>query len=128
MTPESTADHSIQLSTSMSDRTRDLHNLVAQGKFLDALETFHCDRVVCEWNGERVVGLQANRQRLYEAAQCIVEWREYEVVSTEWREKQSLVTARARCVLRDGSARTFEFRLESTWRDDCIVHERIEIA
>jgi hypothetical protein len=109
------------------DNAKDMYNMLAQGKLLDAFEKYyHVDVVMEEATGEKRVGKEANRNFQTEFMGMIkdVHGTGVRSIASDEKEGVTMVESWMDVTFKDGKRSKMEEVAVQKWRGDQIVHER----
>jgi ketosteroid isomerase-like protein len=109
------------------EKAKDIYDMSAQGKLLDAFEKYyHNDVVMVEATGESRKGKDANRKFQQEFMNMIKEFHGTGVRAIASDEKQAttMVESWMDVTMKDGKRSTMEEVAVQKWKDDQIIHER----
>lgn len=112
---------------SYKDNAKDMYNMLAQGKLLDAFEKYyHVDVVQEEATGEKRVGKEANRKFQTEFMGMIKDVHGTGVTALASDEKEgiTMVESWMDVTFKDGNRSKMEEVAVQKWRGDQIVYER----
>jgi ketosteroid isomerase-like protein len=109
------------------DKAKDIYDMTAQGKMLDAFEKYyHNDVVMVEANGEARKGKDANRKFQTEFVGMIKEMHGGGVRSITSNEKEAITVVESwmEVTMKDGKRNMMEEVAVQKWKGDQIIHER----
>ena len=109
------------------DKAKDIYDMSAQGKSLDAFEKYyHKDVVMVEATGETRKGIEANRKFQADFMGMIKEMHGTGVRSITSNEKEAvtMVESWMDVTMKDGKRNMMEEVAVQKWKDDQIIHER----
>ena len=109
------------------DKAKDIYDMSAQGKSLDAFEKYyHKDVVMVEATGETRKGKDANRKFQTDFMGMIKEMHGTGVRSVTSNEKEAvtMVESWMDVTMNDGKRQMMEEVAVQKWKDDQIIHER----
>jgi ketosteroid isomerase-like protein len=109
------------------DKARDIYNMLAEGKMLEAFEKYyHNDVAVIEARGDSRKGKEANRKFQIEFLNSVKEFHAFGVISLASNEKAgiTMVESWMDLTLKDGKRSKMEEVAVQRWKDDQIIHER----
>ena len=105
-------------------RLSDLHALLAEGKFIEAMEEFlHDDVVLQEASQPPKVGKAFCIAEEHKLLANVAEFRRYEIVSVGIGEDKTFYEAIMEFVEKDGTVVKMVQCVVDTWRNGLIVHE-----
>jgi ketosteroid isomerase-like protein len=109
------------------DKAKDIYDMSAQGKMLEAFEKYyHKDVVMVEASGEARKGKDANRKFEIEFMGMIKEMHGVGVraITSNEKEATSMVESWMDVTMKDGTRNMMEEVAVQKWKDDQIIHER----
>jgi ketosteroid isomerase-like protein len=112
---------------SYQDKAREIYNLLAQGKALEAFEKYyHNDVAVIEARGDSRKGKDVNRKFQIEFLNSVQEFHAFGVTGLTSDEKAgiTMVESWMDMTLKDGKRTKMEEVAVQRWKGDQIIHER----
>jgi ketosteroid isomerase-like protein len=109
------------------DKAKDIYNMSAQGKMLEAFDKYyHNDVVMVEATGESRKGKDANRKFQVEFMNMIKEVHGTGVrdVTSNEKEATTMVESWMDVTMKDGKRSMMEEVAVQKWKDNQIIHER----
>jgi ketosteroid isomerase-like protein len=109
------------------DKAKDMYNMVAQGKMLDAFEKYyHNDVVMVEASGETRKGKEANRKFEVDFMNMIkdVHGTGVNAITSNEKEATTMVESWMDVTMKDGKHSKMEEVAVQKWKGDQIIHER----
>jgi ketosteroid isomerase-like protein len=109
------------------DKAKDIYDMSAQGKSLEAFEKYyHKDVVMVEATGEARKGKDANRKFEVEFMGMIKEFHGSGVraITSNEKEAVTMVESWMDATMKDGKRSMMEEVAVQKWKDDQIIHER----
>jgi ketosteroid isomerase-like protein len=109
------------------DKAKDIYDMLAQGKLLDAFEKYyHKDVVMVEATGEERKGKEPNRKFQVDFMSMIKEMHGTGVKAITSDEKQAttMVESWMDVTMKDGKRSMMEEVAVQKWKGDQIIHER----
>jgi ketosteroid isomerase-like protein len=109
------------------DKAKDIYNMSAQGKLLDAFEKYyHRDVVMVEATGEERKGKEANRKFQQEFMGMIkdVHGTGVRAITSDEKAGTTMVESWMDVTMKDGKRNMMEEVAVQKWKDDQIIYER----
>jgi ketosteroid isomerase-like protein len=109
------------------DKSKDIYDMSAQGKMLEAFEKYyHKDVVMVEATGETRKGKDTNRKFQIEFLGTIKESHGggVRVITSNEKEATTMVESWMDVTMKDGTRHMMEEVAVQKWKDDQIIHER----
>ena len=109
------------------DNARNIYNMLAQGKMLDAFEKYyHNDVVMVEASGETRKGKEANRKFEVDFMNMIKDFHGTGVnaITSNEKEATTMVESWMDVTMKDGKRSKMEEVAVQKWKGDQIIHER----
>ena len=110
----------------ISDNVNDVLGLLAEGKFIDAMEKhLHEDVILSEANGTPKKGKAHCISKEQELLATVTEFIRYELISgPAVKDDTSFYEAIMEFVTNDGKKHTFEQTVRTIWKDGKIINEK----
>ncbi|MBW4490499.1 MAG: nuclear transport factor 2 family protein [Trichocoleus desertorum ATA4-8-CV12] len=116
---------STALNTDLKAAFADIHDLVLQGKAMEAFEKYYGENVVMQENeNPATVGKDANRERELDFFAKITEFRGIALKSVAFGEDVIISEWSADYTHQDWGKRTYDQVSVQKWQDGKVVHER----
>jgi ketosteroid isomerase-like protein len=109
------------------DKAKDIYDMLAKGKLLDAFDKYyHKDVVVVEATGETRKGKDANRKFQEDFMGMIkdVHGTGVKAIASDEKEATTMVESWMDVTMKDGKRSMMEEVTVQKWKDDQIIHER----
>ena len=109
------------------EKVKDIYDLMAQGKLLDAFEKYyHNDVVMVEATGESRKGKEANRKFQHEFMNMIkdIHGTGVRAITSDEKQATTMVESWMDVTMKDGKRNMMEEVAVQKWEGDQIIHER----